>query len=312
MKLHVTQPLTAVAVEAHELADVATLLVAGCEENALQAAEWRGDVEGARDCTDNGMDWLGMRSLPKAPKGRTAGQHAFDHARALLRSGWPEGMARFTQKVGDLQVDLPATRSVRRRARWSDSGDDLAIERVHGGDLEHAWRRTQREEGEGATYVTLTLDWGANSNANAEELFWSGAVVTVLTDALEAAGRRVTVQLANHNRTTGGSLLAVVILKQAMEPLRMEELVAASAHAGIFRTLGFELWKVAPAYLGWGHGSHRPLTTAPLKQAATWGVIDEPGHLVNGFASGVRDLQSARRELARLLAAIDTRQAVDD
>ncbi len=175
-----------------------------------------------------------------------------DQAMDLLKKGWAKGANRlgsYSQKVTP-----PEAKSIRRRPRWGDDGDDLDPDRAMRGQWDTAWRTTGRRSVAGPTVVEVWGSFGGAGAQGAEELFWGGAGSVVLTNILEDAGYRVrlcAVTFAEYGYRQFS--LIKVIVKEADESLRIDAVASIMCHAGVFRTLGFKAilrtpWNVGSAY----------------------------------------------------------------
>jgi hypothetical protein len=76
----------------------------------------------------NDADWYGVRRENKP------GEQAGMTVARLVREGWPEGV-RLMEQVQS-QIAPPQARSIRRRAQWSDQGDDLNLQRLYAGNID--------------------------------------------------------------------------------------------------------------------------------------------------------------------------------
>jgi len=95
-------------------------------------------------------------------------------------------------------VQAPAPRSRRRKPKRSAQGDDLDIQRVWQGDLEHAWTEFKREQTIGPSRILLVVDVGANCHVLAESMARRGTVALSLATKLQAAGFVVSLIAATH------------------------------------------------------------------------------------------------------------------
>lgn len=166
----------------------------------------------------------------------------------FARRGWPEGLARMREILGELS--FPRATSIKRRPVWSDEGDDVDMGRVYAGDLERAWRRTVRKNATAPQHLRIWTSCSYPGYTSPDKFFWRGAVACVLSDALEEAGYRV--QINCHSASLGlyterVSLLSghrfdgfmALKLKDYDQPLLLEQVAATTAHAGFLRVAFF-------------------------------------------------------------------------
>ena len=175
-------------------------------------------------------------------------------ARAVLEKGWPEGAQRVKALADELAATIPPAKSVRRRLRWSDDGDEVSRDRLNGGLVDSCWRTTKRDLATGPEVVTLETNWGGTARRSAEELFWQGAAAACLTDILEQAGYRVEVFANNYSVHPRGRTLLRIRVKEADAPVRIDTLAGVLCHAATFRVFGLAAKEQAPLYVDGGHG----------------------------------------------------------
>jgi len=174
---------------------------------------------------------------------------------AIFETGWPEGANRLKAMVEKLAAEIPPAKSVRRRLRWSDDGDEVSKDRLNGGQVDSCWRTTRRELSEGSEVVTLETNWGGPCNVAAEQLFWQGAAAACLTDVLEEAGYRVEVYATNCSDHHHGKTVVRVRLKEADQPTRLDTLAAVMCHAGVYRIFGLSAKEQANFPINNNYGS---------------------------------------------------------
>jgi len=95
--------------------------------------------------------------------------------KSIFEQGWPEGANRLKALAEKLASKIPPAKTVRRRLRWADDGDEVSKDRLNGGQVDSCWRTTRRELSQGPEVVTIETNWGGNANVTAEQLFWQGA-----------------------------------------------------------------------------------------------------------------------------------------
>lgn len=211
---------------------------------------------------------------------------SWDDAIGLLTQGWEEGAHKTTALAIELDGKVRAHEGFRRRVRFSDDGEELNADRAVRGEWDTAWSSMQRKRVAGASnIVTLGCAFGANAHLDSESLFWCGAQMIVIADFLENAGYQTEIiGLANTRHGKGGKMeklehksiychyLSAVYAKRAGEPLRVDLLASVFANAGLFRTLGFELFLRSRCIVSAGIGSSQcsvaDLTIATTKAEA--------------------------------------------
>src|SRR5207247_4267637 len=109
----------------------------------------------------------------------------------ILENGWPDGAKRLAEFAGKLASEVPQAKSIRRRLRWADEGDEVCNDRLRSGLIDQGWRSMHRAPLVAPQTVVIETAWGGSFSRTAEELFWQGAAAAVLTDVLENAGYRV-------------------------------------------------------------------------------------------------------------------------
>lgn len=172
--------------------------------------------------------------------------NAADTVKRLIKSGWERGV-RLMSKVQS-KVDVPQPVNIRRRGRWTDAGDEVEMQRVYAGNLEHAWRRTMRTSGRGPARVRILVDSIACAGVDAERMRWRGVAALVLADALTGAGYSVQIESVMVGGGCGGRYLGSVIVKDYQSPLDLSALAATTVMPAFFRAL-WHTWHfvVAPS-----------------------------------------------------------------
>lgn len=179
-----------------------------------------------RDHSDShNADWLGG---------------TVDQLNERLTRGWPEGVAKLEQ-IATREIN-PV--SIRRRRVRGDQGDELDMQAVYRGDLARAWTRTRRQSRAGGfRTVTLVCNLSDSAGVEAKELYWRGAAVLKLADALTQAGYGVGIYGAITSRECSAddtvSACQFVEIKATDSPLDLSQLAALTAMPGWFRTRGF-------------------------------------------------------------------------
>lgn len=179
--------------------------------------------EGAGKRTD---DWLGAPSVAVLKE--------------RLTQGWPEG-ANKLQQIATRDIN---PMSIRRRRTRGDQGDEVDMQAVWRGDLSRAWTRTRRQTRAGTNRaVTLMCMLSDSCGVTADTLFWRGASVLKLADALTSSGYSVAILgcVTSGNAAVGKEVNTAqfVEIKATDSPLDLSALAALTAMPGWFRTQGF-------------------------------------------------------------------------
>lgn len=195
-----------------------------------------------------------------------------------LDQGWPEGADRALALAEGLEdlVEDPISR--KRQLRWRDNGDELDADRMMGGQLDSAWRSTERQVRVGTnTVLTVAVSWGINGSIPADQLFWSGAVAVALTDLLETAGYSIDLWAIDSVAWWSDDRFAVTAIdvKGPGEILRSDAVAALLSHPGIYRTLGLAATAQAPWRIGNGFGSAVDIEEI-LQMCIDHGVVEHP------------------------------------
>lgn len=131
-------------------------------------------------------DWL---CNDRRPRNRT---EVLSHLRNPM---FPDGVERIETMAKKLIAPTPTSR--RRKPRRGDAGDDLDMDRVWQGDLEHAWTYTKREVTVGPARILIVVNIGANGSVESTAMARRGTAALALCTALTAAGYTVAVVAAN-------------------------------------------------------------------------------------------------------------------
>lgn len=219
-----------------------------------------------------------------------------------LIKGWPEGVSKLEQL---------ATReihpvSLRRRRVRGDQGDEVDMQAVYRGDLSRAWIKTRRQSRPGTNRsITIICNLGDSFSVTADKLFWRGAAVLKLTDALTSSGYSVSlygaVTSAECSADQKVSAAQFVEIKAADSPLDLSQLAALTAMPGWFRTRGFagitaacDLVGQRPEY-GLGHPDHAAIP-AFAEMLGITGAIVQPK---------VNDKESAEAWIDAVMAQLE-------
>lgn len=233
---------------------------------------------------DHGPAWYGGLTSPA-------------EADTLAIKGWPEGTAKVQAAMRGLSTPTPE--SVRRVMQWSDVDGEANSDRYLAGE-DRFLRRSQRANRRGPRTIALWAEIGGNWERTAEQLLWSAVQACALVDTLENAGYRVEVNAVwpGARVTTSRQPANVIIrVKEALDHLRTDNVVAMLGHAGLLRTIGFACIC-----------SHDGKVTDSLGcQAGMNQVVTNPGDIVLSAAlsqaQAVANLKKALAALAEPAAA---------
>jgi hypothetical protein len=107
-----------------------------------------------------------------------------------LKHGWGEGV----DKLREIATKEIQPTSLRKRRFRADQGDELDIHAVYRGDLSKAWTKTKRQKRTGGIRsVALVCNLSCSANEDASKLFYRGASVLKLAEALTEAGYSVAI-----------------------------------------------------------------------------------------------------------------------
>jgi len=193
----------------------------------------------------------------------------------FLLTGWPEGVAVMRETLD--KIAAPRVQSVRRRGHWADQGDSVNLERMYAGDMEHAWRSTRRESSANAPRIRLLCNVGARAEVSKGHMFYRGAAVSALTEALVAAGYMVEVWAVSRAAGIIPSKLVThaVLIKGYDAPLNLSVICATTAHIAVHRRLMFPArYRVA---VGEGLPRGEPGYSVALESAQACGLPTLPG-----------------------------------
>lgn len=192
------------------------------EANRQRAAEY---CEGKKG-DDDKQRWFGAPSV--------------EVLKERFTKGWAEGAERL-QKIATRDIN---PMSIRRRRVRGDQGDEVDMQAVWRGDLSRAWTRTRRMARAGTNRtINLMVMLGDSAGVGSEKLFWRGASVLKLADALVASGYNVGIIGAVTSSGCANSknvdMAQFVEIKATDQPLDLSALAALTAMPGWFRTFGF-------------------------------------------------------------------------
>ena len=239
-----------------------------------------------------------------------SGDDAMDHA-ALGDEKLSKMIAEWRKDLDNITktntVDYEQRVSVsKRRLKHGDFGDELDIHKVYQGQLDTAWRRTERiQVDQTHKLVTLFVDIGGNCNIDCDATLWRAVVTCRVVEELEAAGKsvKVVVGSATHGLFQSDKLMATktVVVKQFNQPLAMERL-AAMTHLGFYRSWGFVATCMFEQKVVGNLGYHADIEQCiPIQLQEE---IDE-GHTRFVHIPDCTRIDQAKRALGNVYAALD-------
>lgn len=175
-----------------------------------------------------------------------------EQAIKVVNHGWPEGLERATRELD--KIELPRLPSMRRKRMRGPDGDSLDIHRVNNGDLDRAWHTTKREPRlvHAGGKITLAVNYTVSAKQLPDEIFWRGALVAFLTDALERTGRRVQIVAHDHvyhfteKLNSSYELCNSITVKHFHQPMTLDKIMSTCAYIGFSRTIGFKAILLQP------------------------------------------------------------------
>lgn len=175
--------------------------------------------------------------------------------REFATQGWPEGMER-VERLRAALPELPAPTSTKRRRRNADFGDSCDMGRVWAGDLDRAWTRCARESVRAPAPITVAVQMGCPSSADADSMAWRALSALTIADSLQAAGYAVQVlgywlsdYWQRHDEPAALCDTRITI-KPFTAPLDVASAVATLAHPASIRGAFYAAWVRAAAEHG--------------------------------------------------------------
>lgn len=162
---------------------------------------------------------------------------------ARLKRDWAEGMYILQQYIDKIESQkIPELKSHKRQTNFNmDDGDEVDLERLYAGQA--FWRKSEREEKEGPTEVTIVTDTTTVWHKSAEDVLWRGAAAIALTKILEEKGYRVELWVVNGTRLYAGEskpVMTACCLKRTSDPLDTSTLIN-TVSGWFYRTLTFSM-----------------------------------------------------------------------
>jgi hypothetical protein len=194
----------------------------------------------------------------------------------LAKSGWEAGAQRVARMAAPL-LEQVSSRMLKPEILLDIEGDAIDVGTYLTGNPEPFlhWTDTEIEAERAGKFVHIVCSVSASSYFTTEQLFSKGAAVAILIDALEMSGRRVIVDVcmsvngANHS----DNFTLTVRVKNAPDPLNMENIALACAHSGMLRRLVFSVEECQPrevreAFRFFEHGTYGYPTDDPINESS--------------------------------------------
>jgi hypothetical protein len=179
------------------------------------------------------------------------GSATFEEALNYARTGWSEGTKKLEAFRAPLIEKLMPV-ILKPEIQYDVVGTGgLDMGRVMSGQPDPFMEWVDSETpvfGSGRQLVRVVLNLAASSVVDAKSIIARGAAAAALVDTLEAAGRRVSVVVAE--AVTGyrmsGALTSLILVKRPDAPLSIDTLTFALAHPSMLRRLIFSLQERHP------------------------------------------------------------------
>lgn len=233
--------------------------------------------------------------------GAPAGATNWAGLKNLLTHGWAAGAEKVRAGIG--QVQTPVMRSVRRRGRWAETGDELSLDRMYAGQLDTMWRTTSRQQVTAPSRVRIVADVGALADVPAGNLFWRGAAASALANTLQAAGYAVQVEAAwytvKYTELRGNETFGIQhVVKPWDKPTTLSMLAASIACVTFYRGVLFSAicrWAPEPV------GEHIGYTRAVRPEY----LVPCPGAVTLIVPQSVLSAGAAREWVTQQVAALE-------
>ena len=129
------------------------------------------------------------------------GASSIEEVNQRLKLGWSTGV----DKLQELAIKEINPQSLKRRKIRADQGDELDIHAVYRGDLSRAWTKTKKMNVNGVRNknVTLFCNLTCMGKTHSSELFFRGASILKITEALTEVGYNVSIYGFDSNVNCG-------------------------------------------------------------------------------------------------------------
>lgn len=232
----------------------------------------------------------GIYEMSRRPASQTedVGGVSYEEALEMARHGWREGRESVSRLSSDITHKIGHAIKVPSLS-YDVVGDTPDVGAFIAGVPEHMM---SIEDGPGAgRIVKLVVAIGASGGISAKEITARGSVAVALVDALESAGIRCEIVAAKctrmlHNTKWQG----YITLKRPEEPLNIDRVAFALAHAAFFRRLIWNAYEITPDEVGikvdragYGHtddvpqSEHGDIYMPAITYSDGWKNIDADG-----------------------------------
>lgn len=215
---------------------------------------------------------------PRSNESWAGGLGTLKKWRKASRDGWPEGVKRMRKALSAIK---PArAKSIKRRRRWADQGEEVDIHRVFSGNLDKAWRGFERRQAFGSPIIRVWIEASAHCGRSAESLFWRGAAGTAMVEALEEAGYRCEVWVFEWCKSLfrkdhgDGETAFAFRAKASNEMFDIDRFTLLTAHPSTLRTMVFAMNYATEfkASAGLGYPQHGAFAFCGPKDVQVGGV----------------------------------------
>lgn len=198
----------------------------------------------------------------------------------VVQRGWPEGAARVKELVAECDGIVSEVRAKMQTVEFDVMGQWLDVGRYLTGEPEVFGEMVETQQDAGSKIVRIEVNLATSAHFKPDQFFARGAAACVLADLIEASGRRCELYgVLRHVDSYGGKidLRVRVLVKAAHEPLDMNRLAAAFAHASFYRRALFSLCNEQGQNLGACYPEPFKMEGAPPEQIEEFGADGAPG-----------------------------------
>lgn len=151
----------------------------------------------------------------------------------LARNGWPEGV----EMAQELVDRLIGRHAQERRRKYSVAGGAVNVGRMLADDPKHMISRPRQP---GKKVITLFVEASLSSSIEIDNAIIRAAMVAAICDILEMNGyvcEIISVDITRDNDNYRPSYQIVTVLKEAGEPLNLNDIVFALGHPSYLRRM---------------------------------------------------------------------------
>lgn len=169
------------------------------------------------------------------------------------------------------QIELPTCRSLRRCRKFAEDGDEVRVEAMLSGDIDHAMEGRKKDMAISTVPVyRILINGGHNCYVSADKFLWKAAAIIRFIEAVEAAGGSVEVtwyiNVADLYKKGNDMYTLLCPIKQAGEDLSIRHMAVVCGLAGWFRVFGFAAMFHEESEVGYGLGHSVPEFPEELKE----------------------------------------------